>query len=165
MKYTWKNVTVKQFLEMRDKSQEEIMDILFGDIPITQLKTMEFDLGDIPVELPKVEYVVNNKTFVFEMDIRNFTTAQYMDFTQSKDMLTQLSVVLLPLGTKYEGNIQYDLNDLSIVDALSVLNFFVLSWQTSVKAMKKYLQKHKMNLQMEQLEALDNLVSSVSLGQ
>lgn len=165
MKYTWRNVTVKQFLEMRDKSQEEIMDILFGDIPITQLKTMEFDLGDIPVELPKVEYVVNNKTFVFEMDIRNFTTAQYMDFTQSKDMLTQLSVVLLPLGAKYEGNIQYDLNDLSIVDALSVLNFFVLSWQTSVKAMKKYLQKHKMNLQMEQLEALDNLVSSVSLGQ
>lgn len=165
MKFSWRDITVKQFKEMQGKEPEEIFEILFGSIPLQKLNKLEIDMdGDIPIELPRAEYLIDGKVFEFQMDLREFTTAQYIDFTSTRDILVQLNAVLKPKGgdEEYGKTFHQELEKMSIVDALSVLHFFQMSWQTSLKAMRKYLKKNKMKIQLTQLKMLEDMVSYYS---
>ena len=127
------------------------------------------------VDMPKVKitdnYTINGKEYEVFLSLRNMTVAQYVDFQtfykeQDKYYKELLACFLIPKGMKYgEG---YDIaevaNDigehLSIVDANSIMFFFVLLYQSLTKAtlnysirdMKKLMRKEKNKEQRVKME-------------
>ena len=127
------------------------------------------------VDMPKVKitdnYTINGKEYEVFLSLRNMTVAQYIDFQtfykeQEKYAREILACFLIPKGMKYgEG---YDIADvvkdigehLSIVDANSIMFFFVLLYQSLTKAtlnysirdMKKLMRKEKNKEQREKME-------------
>lgn len=117
-------------------------------------------------DIPKVninnEYVINGKKYEVKRNLQAMTTAQYIDFqTLSKDkeknFANMLAIFLIPKGKTYaEG---YDITEViediknyfNIVDARSIMFFFILQFQSltqvmltySIKELKKIAKKDK----------------------
>lgn len=137
---------------------------------ISNLSTTEFQYLISQIEflktMPKVKvqdkYVINGKKYKVFLTLKDMTISQYIDFqTYYKDFNDKfaecLSCFLIPEGKKYgEG---YDIveviddigNHLSIVDANSIMFFFVLLYRSltkvtlccSIKDLKKIMRKTK----------------------
>ena len=127
------------------------------------------------VDMPKVKitdnYTINGKEYEVFLSLRNMTVAQYVDFQtfykeQEKYFSELLACFIIPKGMKYgEG---YDIADvvkdigehLSIVDANSIMFFFVLLFQSltkvtlncSIRKIKKVMRKEKNKEQREKME-------------
>lgn len=150
----------------------ELLSILCDveDEDISNLSTTEFHNLLMQTEflktMPKVKvqdkYVINGKKYKVFLTLKDMTISQYIDFqTYYKDFNNKfaecLSCFLIPEGKKYgEG---YDIaeviddigNHLSIVDANSIMFFFVLLYRSltkvtlgcSIKDLKKIMKKTK----------------------
>ena len=126
---------------------------------------------DFLKSLPKIDikdkYVINGKKYELFLTMQEMNVAQYIDFQtyfKDKDKYFNelLSVFLIPKGKKYnEGyNITEVINDigehLSILDANSIMFFFVISFQSLTKvtlnSLIKRLKKMKNEVEKEKLE-------------
>ena len=127
------------------------------------------------IDMPKVKitdnYTINGKEYEVFLSLRNMTVAQYVDFQtfykeREKYFSELLACFLIPKGMKYgEG---YDIADVvkdigehfSIVDANSIMFFFVLLFQSltkvtlncSIRKIKKLMRKEKNKEQREKME-------------
>lgn len=146
---------------------------------IASLSTTEFSRllsqTEFLKEMPKAKihdkYMVNGKRYDVFVSLKEMSVAQYIDFqSYSKDKERYfnelLTVFLIPHGKKYgEGYDVADVaeelgNHLSIVDAYSILFFFILLYQTltrvtldcSLKDMRKMMKKAKTKEEKEKLE-------------
>lgn len=138
--------------------EEDVISNLTGKEYNQLLSEIEF-LNELPKVKIKDSYVINNKKYDVALNIDKLTMAQYIDFQtfckdKDKYMKELLTCFLIPKGKKYgEG---YNLNDvkndigehLSIVDAHSMMFFFILSFQTLTKTTLHYFVK-KMKKQMK----------------
>ena len=150
----------------------ELLSILCDveDEVISNLSTTEFHnllmQTEFLKEMPKVKvqdkYVINGKKYKLFLTLRDMTISQYIDFqTYYKDYNNKfaecLSCFLIPEGNKYGegydiGEVIEDIgNYMSIVDANSIMFFFVLLYRSLTKAtlsysitqMKKIMKKTK----------------------
>lgn len=127
------------------------------------------------IDMPKVKitdnYTINGKEYEVFLSLRNMTVAQYVDFQtfykeREKYFSELLACFIIPKGMKYgEG---YDIADVvkdigehfSIVDANSIMFFFVLLFQSltkvtlnySIRDMKKLMRKEKNKEQRVKME-------------
>ena len=82
--------------------------------------------------LVKLKYKLGNKVYKFDCSAKSITTAQFIDFgnTKKEDLTGSLAIFLIPEGHRY--NEGYDLEDtmldidkyLSVEEALSLCDFF-----------------------------------------
>lgn len=126
---------------------------------------------DFLKSLPKIDikdkYVINGKKYELFLTMKEMSVAQYIDFQtyfKEKDKYFNelLSIFLIPKGKKYnEGyDIAEVINDigehLSILDANSIMFFFVISFQSLTKvtlnSLIKRLKKMKNEVEKEKLE-------------
>lgn len=140
-------------------------------------------------EMPKVKitdkYVINGKKYEVFLSLRDMNMSQYIDFQTfykdtNKYFKELLAIFLLPVGKKYgDGyNIEEVIDDignhLSIVDANSILFFFVIAYRSltkvmlnySIKQMKKAMKKEK-NLEKKQMiqKAIEETKKAMNLAE
>ena len=102
-------------------------------------------------------YIVGKWNLIPVEDFRKITTAQYIDFqTFSKDaernVVEMLSTMLVPKGMKY--NQDYDVievqnairRELSVADALSLLAFFFVQFNQSIRDSLTYCREEAMKI-------------------
>ena len=146
---------------------------------IASLSTSEFvklvNDSNFLSDMPKVKitdtYVINGKVYKVFLSLKNMSVAQYIDFQtfyKDYDKYTRelLACFLIPEGKRYGED--YDIaevitdigNHMSIVDAHSILFFFVILYQSltktilnySIKNMKKMMRKEKNKEQRMKME-------------
>lgn len=146
---------------------------------IASLSTSEFvklvNDSNFLSDMPKVKitdtYVINGKVYKVFLSLKNMSVAQYIDFQtfyKDYDKYTRelLACFLIPEGKRYGED--YDIAEvitdigehLSIVDANSILFFFVILYQSltktilnySIKNMKKMMRKEKNKEQRMKME-------------
>ena len=146
---------------------------------IASLSTNEFvklvNDSNFLSDMPKVKitdtYVINGKVYKVFLSLKNMSVAQYIDFQtfyKEYDKYTRelLACFLIPEGKRYGED--YDIAEvitdigehLSIVDANSILFFFVLLYRSltkvtlncSIKDMKKMMRKEKNKEQRMKME-------------
>lgn len=124
--------------------------------------------------LPKVKiqdtYTINGNKYEVFLTLKDMSVAQYIDFQtfykdQDKYYKELLACFLIPKGKKYGDG--YDIqkviddigNHLSIVDANSILFFFVLLYQSLTKATLTYsirqMKKARKKMNKEEQEKID----------
>lgn len=124
--------------------------------------------------LPKVKiqdtYTINGNEYEVFLTLKDMSVAQYIDFQtfykdQDKYFKELLACFLIPKGKKYGED--YDIqkviddigNHLSIVDANSILFFFVLLFKSLTKVMLTYsirqMKKAKKKMNKEEQEKID----------
>lgn len=130
--------------------------------------------------LPKVKiqdtYAINGNKYEVFLTLKDMSVAQYIDFQtfykdQEKYYKELLACFLIPKGKKYgEG---YDIqkviddigNHLSIVDANSILFFFVLLFQSLTKATLTYsirqMKKARKKMNKEEQEKIDMAIAEM----
>lgn len=151
---------------------------------IASLTTSEFStllsqttfLNDIPKVKIQEYYKINGKEYQVFLSLKNMSVSQYIDFQtfykdQDKYYKELLACFLIPKGKKYGDG--YDIQDviddignhLSIVDANSILFFFVLLYQSLTKAMLTYsirqMKKAKRKMNKEEKEKIDIAIEEV----
>lgn len=146
---------------------------------IASLSTSEFvklvNDSNFLSDMPKVKitdtYVINGKVYKVFLSLKNMSVAQYIDFQtfyKEYDKYTRelLACFLIPEGKRYGED--YDIaevitdigNHMSIVDAHSILFFFVILYQSltktilnySIRDMKKMMRKEKNKEQRMKME-------------
>ena len=146
---------------------------------IASLSTSEFvklvNDSNFLSDMPKVKitdtYVINGKVYKVFLSLKNMSVAQYIDFQTfykdyNKYTRELLACFLIPEGKRYGED--YDIAEvitdigehLSIVDANSILFFFVILYQSltktilnySIKNMKKMMRKEKNKEQRMKME-------------
>lgn len=127
--------------------------------PLAEVKQKVQKLGFLAKppkkHLIKLKYKLGNKVYNFDCSARNITTAQFIDFSNTKkeDLTGALAIFLIPEGHRY--NEDYDLEDtmldidkyLSVEEALSICDFFTtlseLYIRRTLRTAKKALKKAK----------------------
>lgn len=145
---------------------------------IVSLTTSEFSTllnqTEFLSTLPKVKiqdtYTINGNEYEVFLTLNDMSVAQYIDFQtfykdQDKYFKELLACFLIPKGKKYGDG--YDIqkvkddigNHLSIVDANSILFFFVLLYQSLTKAMLTYsirqMKKARKKMNKEEQKKID----------
>lgn len=176
------DVNVKLLSILCDVSEDEII-----NLPLTEF-TILVGKAEFLKEMPKYtieQYYEIGKGRVFEvqMNLREMTTAQFIDFqtfVKDKDNNFKhlLACFLLPKGKKYGED--YDIievaehlyKNMSIATARSVMFFFTLQYQTlqkvmlnySIREVKKQMKKTKNKEAKKNLEmALQQMMQLKSL--
>lgn len=151
---------------------------------IADLTTSEFStllsqttfLKDMPKVKIQEYYKINGKEYQVFLSLKNMTVSQYIDFQtfykeQDKYFKELLACFIIPKGKKYGED--YDVqeviddigNHLSIVDANSILFFFVLLYQSLTKGMLTYsiqqMKKAKRKMNKEEKEKIDLAIEEV----
>lgn len=179
---SWKKVTIAKYLEIRDvietvKSEDEVKVALLSvltdideddllDMPVIRfnhlLQNIGFIFEDIPNTQVATEYVLGGERYEVMLNIKDMTTAQFIDYQNfvsdvDNNLTPLLSIFLIPKGKRYNDG--YDIievqerikNNLSIVDAKGLAAFF-LQWYKSLlkvtvhsltKQMRKRMKKEK----------------------
>ena len=130
--------------------------------------------------LPKVKiqdtYTINGNKYEVFLTLKDMSVAQYIDFQtfykdQDKYYKELLACFLIPKGKKYGDG--YDIqkviddigNHLSIVDANSILFFFVLLFQSLTKATLTYsirqMKKARKKMNKEEQEKIDLAIAEM----
>jgi hypothetical protein len=130
--------------------------------------------------LPKVKiqdtYTINGNKYEVFLTLKDMSVAQYIDFQtfykeQDKYYKELLACFLIPKGKKYGED--YDIqkviddigNHLSIVDANSILFFFVLLFQSLTKATLTYsirqMKKARKKMNKEEQEKIDLAIAEM----
>lgn len=163
-------LNIKLLSILCDVSEDEIINLPLTEFTILVGKT------DFLKEMPKYtveQYYEIGKGRVFEvqMNLREMTTAQFIDFQtfvkdKDKNLKHLLACFLLPKGKKYGEDYdiievaEYLYKNMSIATARSVMFFFTLQYQAlqkvmlncSIKELKKILKKEKNQETKEKLE-------------
>lgn len=118
----------------------------------TALATQTNFLKDIPKVKIENKYKINGNDYEVWLDIQNMNMAQYIDFQTfykkpDENLKQIIACFLLPKGKKYGDG--YDIvkvvneigEHLSIVDARSIMFFFVLAFQSLTKVTLSCLEK------------------------
>ena len=118
----------------------------------TALATQTNFLKDIPKVKIENKYKINGNDYEVWLDIQNMNMAQYIDFQTlykkpDENLKQIIACFLLPKGKKYGDG--YDIvkvvneigEHLSIVDARSIMFFFVLAFQNLTKVTLSCLEK------------------------
>ena len=128
-------------------------DILNAPIAEVKQKIQKLDfLNKKPKKhLVKLKYRLGDKTYCFDCTAKSITTAQFIDFgnTKKEDITGALSIFLIPEGHRY--NEGYELEDskldidnyLSVEEALSICDFFTTLSELYVR---RILRRAKRNL-------------------
>ena len=170
---------VKLVSILSDMTEEEV-----GNLNLTEYKKLNEKLIFL-TEMPSkkmiaTKYKLGGCEFEMMMNIQDMTVSQYIDYqTFIKDtekyLVELISIFLIPKGKKY--NEGYDImkvhklikENLSIVDALSMSDFFLLWYQSLTKAtlhslirrLKKMKKKMKNQEEIRKMEeAIANLQQS-----
>lgn len=128
------------------KSEEEILDLPINDYKRLAAKTAFLAEG-LPESKKMVAkcYTLSRFELIPVMDIREVTTAQYIDFQSfhqaglEEHFVEILSTILVPKGKKYNQDyniieLQTDIREgLSVQDAVSLYASFILSCRESMK--------------------------------
>lgn len=197
---SWKKVTIGKYLEIKEvvdtiKNEDEVkvalLSILTGidedellDMPLVRfnhlLQSIVFIYEDVPNTQVATEYVLGGDRFEVMLNIKDMTTAQFIDYQSfindaENNLVPLLSIFLIPKGKKYNDG--YDIlevqekikNNLSIVDAKSMTAFF-LQWYKSLlrvtvhsltKQMRKRMKKEKnTEIKQKMMEVIVNLERS-----
>ena len=130
--------------------------------------------------LPKVKiqdtYTINGNKYEVFLTLKDMSVAQYIDFQtfykdQDKYFKELLACFLIPKGKKYGED--YDVqeviddigNHLSIVDANSILFFFVLLYQSLTKATLTYsirqMKKARKKMNKEEQKKIDMAIAEM----
>lgn len=198
LKKSWDDITVAQFQALKNMENEvypELIDkgivmvdivydvdsrnISYSDFQIL-VKSLNDFIGTKPEKKKaKASYTVNGNKYYLDLDYANFTTSQFIDFTayrKDDDYVGMLSVVLIPDGCKYSDGydmqkVKNDLENLSVTDAMAIINFFqiastrfiqlTLSYlRRKIKRMKSMPREQKMMIisQMKELETTMGLL-------
>lgn len=151
---------------------------------IADLTTSEFStllsqttfLKDMPKVKIQEYYKINGKEYQVFLSMKNMTVSQYIDFQtfykeQDKYFKELLACFIIPKGKKYGED--YDVqeviddigNHLSIVDANSILFFFVLLYQSLTKATLTYsirqMKKARKKMNKEEQEKIDMAIAEM----
>ena len=137
--------------------------------PIAEFKTLSTEIMDLLKSEPKKtkvkdKYKLNGTTYKLHKDFGTLTTSQFIDFQnylkdgfELQDYNKVLSVFLVPEGETY-NNGNYDIkqlqndidNYLSIVDALTIADFFLRTTKVFLHSFQKSLQSKMKKLKKEQ---------------
>lgn len=131
-----------------DMSEDEIL-----ELPIPEYKKLV--IGSSFLLTPPTPYdkipdtiIINNKKYSVIKDIKKMSAGQYIDYQnyikdKSPKMIPfLLTCFLIPNGKKYGEDIEEvleDINNLSILDAISLSAFFLKKWESLTKATVTYL--------------------------
>lgn len=131
-----------------DMSEDEIL-----ELPIPEYKKLV--VGSSFLTTPPTPYdkipdtiIINKKKYSVIKDIKKMSAGQYIDYQnyikdKSPKMLPfLLSCFLIPNGKKYGDGLEEvleDINNLSILDAISLSAFFLKKWESLTKATLIYL--------------------------
>lgn len=178
------NTNIEMLSVLCDCDEEEILNL--GTNKFSRLLLQTEFLKDMPKAKIQDKYIINGNKYDVFLTLKEMSVAQYIDFQtysrdKEKNIKEMLSVFLIPHGKKYgEG---YDVGEvineigehLSIVDAYSVLFFFILLYQSltkvildcSTKDLKKMLkktknkeEKEKLNMAIMEMEKAETLAKS-----
>lgn len=166
------NITLLSIL--CDVDEDTIADLTTSEFS-TLLSQTAF-LKDMPKVKIQEYYKINGKEYQVFLSMKNMTVSQYIDFQtfykeQDKYFKELLACFIIPKGKKYGED--YDVqeviddigNHLSIVDANSILFFFVLLYQSLTKAMLTYsiqqMKKAKRKMNKEEREKIDLAIEEV----
>lgn len=151
-----------------DATEDEITNLSKSEF-ITLLHQTGF-INDMPKAKIQDKYVINGKKYKVFLTLQDMSISQYIDFQtfykeQDKYFKELIACFLIPDGKKYgEYNINEVIDDIgnhmTIVDAHSILFFFVLLYQSltkvilnySIKDMKKMMKKEKDKEQKMKME-------------
>lgn len=174
---SWKQLSLQQFADLmsiqagetdaEERSRKIIM-CLYGvdplEIPYTEYLAMVHGLNsffDEPITSEKVsanaEYKINGMVYVLDIAPANFTTAQYIDFTnysKRESYVDMLSVVLIPQGHQYNdgydmAKVKDDLGAMPVTEAVGIVHFFATWSKASIKTILRFLTSRKMTKGME----------------
>lgn len=142
---------VRLLTVLTDYNEEDIM-----DMPINKLSSMAEKmgfLGEMPQrKQPPSSIELNGRKYDIQYDIKNISTAQYIDFqTFIKDyekyIVELASIVVIPKGKKYNtgydiSEVQNDIREyMSVLDLYSICFFFRVSYQALTKSLVSYLSR------------------------
>lgn len=136
--------------------------------PIAEFKTLSTEIMDLLKSEPKKtkvkdKYKLNGTTYKLHKDFGTLTTSQFIDFQnylkdgfELQDYNKTLSVFLIPEGETY-NNGNYDMKQLqtdidkylSIVDALTIADFFLRISEVFVRYFQRYLHNTMKKMKKE----------------
>lgn len=145
--------------------------------PIAEFKTLSSEIMDLLKSEPKKtkvkdKYKLNGSTYNLHKDFGTLTTSQFIDFQnylkdgfELQDYNKVLSVFLIPEGEIY-NNGNYDIkqlqadidNYLSIVDALTIADFFLRISKVFVVYFQRYLHNTMKKMKKEKEKNQDNKI-------
>lgn len=176
------DVNIKLLSILCDVDEETIINLPLTEFTILIGKT-EF-LKEMPkYEIEQYYEIGKGKVFEVQMNLRNLTTAQYIDFQtfikdKDKNLKNILACFLLPKGKKYGEDYdvvdvaEYLYKNMSIAKARSIMFFFTLQYQSltkvmlnySIKTLKKEMKKEKdMEMKKQMETALQQMILAKSL--
>ena len=177
----WKDLNVRKYYEvikiMNESTDDitlttELVDCIFDvkseDLPYLQLMNLvnqlDFLAKRYEPQIPKKRYVIEDMTFIPSLDIKNITTAQYIDYQnlyKIQDWKNLLNCLLIRENEKYGDNDYSDIlwEKLSFTDYSDILFFFLKLWKilmintltSSKKALKKQYRAEKNPQKKEEL--------------
>jgi hypothetical protein len=151
-----------------DTTEDEITNLSKSEF--TTLLHQTVFINDMPKVKIQDKYVINGKKYKVFLTLQDMSISQYIDFQtfykeQEKYFKELIACFLIPDGKKYG---EYDINEviddignhMTIVDAYSILFFFVLLFRSltkailnySIKDMKKMMKKEKNKEQKMKME-------------
>ena len=187
---TWNDISLKQYNELVkvDTTQDpidyaaDVIRIVFDiDDPLS-LSMQEFNkysemikfIGDkVPDVKLKDVYKVNNKEYVLDGNVFEWSMSQLIDFRKysaTTSLSDIVSCYIIPKGHKYNDGYEMeevikDINCLPITDILKMQNFFVQGAWMSINIMVDYLQSQlkttKAPKLQEKIETLKALIAEL----
>lgn len=181
----WSDVTLKQFLELKDIMQIEdetdrtiaIAELLLGldvsNLPLSEFNKKMKELSFLKEEIPNNHIVrkveINNRKYNIDALLGRVSTAQYVDFTnymKEEDNITKvLSVFFIPNGHRYNDGYDMeqvikDMESLPVDIAISESFFFSRQFAEFIKIFQSSSIK---NLEKTELpkEVKENLIQVV----
>lgn len=162
------NLSIALLSTLCDADEDEVASLTINDFKA--LAAQCAFLNEMPKVRIKDKYIINGKEYRVQYNVQDMTMAQYIDyqtFVKEKDkhLSNIIACFLIPKGKKYGDG--YDIqkvkddigNHLSIVDANSILFFFVLLYQSLTKAMLTYsirqMKKARKKMNKEEQEKID----------
>lgn len=187
---TWNDISLKQYNELVnvDTTQDpidyaaEVIRIVFDIDDPFSLSMQEFNkysemikfIGDkVPDVKLKDVYKVNNKEYVLDGNVFEWSMSQLIDFRKysaTTNLTDIVSCYIIPKGHKYNDGYEMeevlkDINCLPITDILKMQSFFVQGAWMSINIMVDYLQSQlkmtKAPKLQEKIETLKVLIAEL----
>lgn len=194
VKHSWDDVTIGQYVMLKSMDKTDypelidkgifMVDTIYGidssKIPYTAftelVQTLDF-LGERPDQKKKAKakYTLNGTVYELDLNYADFTTSQFIDFTNYKkdyDEIGMLSAVIIPKGHTYMDGydiekVKSDIEDyLSVTDGLAIINFFRVASTRFMKFILSYLKRKltknkKMKMSREQKEQITREITKL----
>lgn len=166
------NTNISILSVLCDVDEDTIANLEVGEF--NRLLNQTSFLAEMPKAKIQDKYVINGKQYEVHLAINQMSMAQYIDFQtfckeKDKYMKNIIACFLIPKGKKYgEGyeieDVLKDIGDMSIVNAHSIMFFFIISFRALTKTMLTYLVK-KMRKEMKKeknIEIVNKMKEAIS---